>query len=750
MIERLDLSRLASPVGVLRTLLRAIDDSQIDDGRLARLIARDPAFLARTLQVMSATSAGRPGIGFAPLEEGIAEIGRDVLRVMLVESLVRACAQSDPSDVSHRTAEDWTRAQRCAETAAALADAIGYASRDEAFLAGMLHDIGIRALLTADASYVEVHRESDEGIGLAEFERDRFGVTHAEVGAALADAWRLPSTFGDALLLHHDAPSALRDADPLVRVVRAAIALAEDEVVAEEAAALLGADVAVLSRIAGSARHRAAEARTNLFAEEPEGRDAAPSAPAAPVQTRPSPAEDDFSTDGELLLLDAMEAVAAKPEPVAQPVAPARPPVARESAMLADLCVSMTRQLADQILERAEDEDQVLRRVQGLAVGLYDAPPPVFFLPSPSGRTVCGRPTAGRHPDLARLCLIAEDSLGIAGAALRTGTALSSFDSPESAPGSAFDRQVRRLLRSDGLLCIPLVAEGRPWGLMICGLSATRHALVAERVAALSTLAQHAAEVLHRKREAGARELSLRTDMLDRYRIHARRVAHEAGNPLGIMKNYLQVLRLKMGGETPVQQELSVLDEEIDRVAGILRRLGDMDFASELTSDLVDINGVVRELLAVYGEPLFSSRKVALDLHLDPSLPPLKTDRAAIKQVLLNLLKNSSEAMPRGGRLTLLTADNVNHGGKPHVEIRIVDSGSGIAPEAMADLFKPGRSTKGDKHGGLGLSIVLTLLQRIGGTITCRSQLGRGTVFQILLGKFGRSSGNGLPGGSSA
>jgi signal transduction histidine kinase len=89
--------------------------------------------------------------------------------------------------------------------------------------------------------------------------------------------------------------------------------------------------------------------------------------------------------------------------------------------------------------------------------------------------------------------------------------------------------------------------------------------------------------------------------------------------------------------------------------------------------------------------------------------------------------------MPNGGRLTVVSADSVNLDGELFVLLQITDSGAGIQPDILQRLFQPGTSTKGDGHEGIGLAVSDSIMRRMGGRILCRSSLGRGTIFVVLL-----------------
>jgi signal transduction histidine kinase len=118
---------------------------------------------------------------------------------------------------------------------------------------------------------------------------------------------------------------------------------------------------------------------------------------------------------------------------------------------------------------------------------------------------------------------------------------------------------------------------------------------------------------------------------------------------------------------------------------------------------------------------------------MDEELPPIVTRANALKQVIINLIKNAVEAMGEAGTLTVKTEDYVYLSDKEYIEISIADSGPGIPPHILVHLFEPVTSTKGKGHSGLGLSIVNNLIKEMEGLISCRSNHKSGTSFHIYL-----------------
>jgi signal transduction histidine kinase len=183
----------------------------------------------------------------------------------------------------------------------------------------------------------------------------------------------------------------------------------------------------------------------------------------------------------------------------------------------------------------------------------------------------------------------------------------------------------------------------------------------------------------------------------------------------------------------PIDKDIRVLREEIDRVAEIVSRIGTTDLAVDKPQGPVDLNGLIRELMVLYREPLFVTRAITVELELDPRLPGIVTDANALKQVLLNFWKNASEAMATGGQVRVRTVDRVNYEGQLMAEISVADTGGGMASEVLENVFSQRLTmTKGGERG-YGLSNAYTLVKQLGGHVLCRSEPERGTTFTVLL-----------------
>lgn len=208
-------------------------------------------------------------------------------------------------------------------------------------------------------------------------------------------------------------------------------------------------------------------------------------------------------------------------------------------------------------------------------------------------------------------------------------------------------------------------------------------------------------------------------------------IAHEIKNPLGSMGIYLQLmqklLQKQCGScQTELMGYLDVLNEEVERLNSIVV---DYLFAVKpLDTNLEpsDINKVVEDLVEFIHYEL-EEQGITLQLDLDKNLPWLSLDDKLMKQVLLNLVKNASAAMEKGGTLKISSENR-----EGNAVIKVSDSGTGIPEELKSKIFEPYFTTK-DTGTGLGLTLVYKIIKEHGGDIELISREGEGTTFEIFL-----------------
>ena len=207
-------------------------------------------------------------------------------------------------------------------------------------------------------------------------------------------------------------------------------------------------------------------------------------------------------------------------------------------------------------------------------------------------------------------------------------------------------------------------------------------------------------------------------------------LAHEIRNPLGVIKGSAEMLHQKLAQTNPLATELAdYISSETNRLSSLVTRF--LDFARPLHAELVPqqitaiLDRALRDVGAALGE---NGASVKVERIYDPNLPMVLLDEGLIEQAFINLIQNAYDAMVMGkereGGTLRVTAARVNSGASEGVEVRIEDTGPGVAPELREQIFNPFVTTK--KTGvGLGLSIVSRIIDGHHGAIRVESGEGR-------------------------
>ncbi len=253
----------------------------------------------------------------------------------------------------------------------------------------------------------------------------------------------------------------------------------------------------------------------------------------------------------------------------------------------------------------------------------------------------------------------------------------------------------------------------------------------------LETLVREAtAELSERNRQLQEANLQLFT--IQRQLLHMERLAaaghlaaqfaHEIGTPLNLISGHIQLLRARTQDEEGIRR-LTIILGQIERIERIVRRLLDATRRPRpkyLPLRLEPLLQYVVELIM----PTLQERRIEVSLEVAPGLPEVLGSPEQVQQVLLNVIANSLDAMPEGGRLILRA---FTEGGEK-VIIECADTGVGMSSDVLARIFDPFFTTKAEGRGsGLGLSIVRQIVKEHRGEVTVHSELGRGTIVRLTF-----------------
>ncbi len=206
-------------------------------------------------------------------------------------------------------------------------------------------------------------------------------------------------------------------------------------------------------------------------------------------------------------------------------------------------------------------------------------------------------------------------------------------------------------------------------------------------------------------------------------------ISHEVTNSLDGIKNYLYLINSEMPTDHPHKEYMEIIEGEIIRAGKIIRQLSDLNKPGKYAKSDLNLNELIESIIPLL-DYLVKGKNYEFKLKLAPDIPLIKGVPEQLKSVLINLMKNAIQAMPKGGTITVKTGKSEEHPGK--IQIIVADNGPGIAKKDLEKLFQPFFTTK-ENGTGLGLTICRQIIKSHGGYITVESTLRKGTEFTITL-----------------
>jgi MinD-like ATPase involved in chromosome partitioning or flagellar assembly/HD-like signal output (HDOD) protein len=433
------------------------DESTIEN--ISQIVKNDASLSAKVMSMVSSACNG-PLNMMTNIEEAVSFLGRDAVKAIAI----RATAYSDFDQTKGSSVFKlklfWWHSFMCATLAKLIARKTSYSAPDEAFLSGLLHDIGKLVLwVNFPKEYAEIlqsHRDKPDLLLASEM---RLGATHCQVGAQMINRWHPQSFMADAVLYHHEPVHRILDALPLVKIVFVANALCSEAV--EEAVA----------------KFKTAEELFGFARSEVEGFISA--------------AEKEVKQVAEILDIE-VEPSYASSRSVSEKDAEKQKDLVRAVRDISLLQATL------QNLSGARGEEPILKIVkQGLHV-LFDVDSVLFFLYDRQRDVLVGKGITGnKENDMSNDVSIPfqkEKSLLVR--SLRQKTPLDSFGYSTKAAPTIMDKQLIRFLGKDGMLCLPMVANRASVGVIVSGVDDHHIVHLRDQMKLLSMFANQAALAL--------------------------------------------------------------------------------------------------------------------------------------------------------------------------------------------------------------------------------------------------------------
>lgn len=691
---------LPSMPQVLVQLIDGCHDSEATLQDMAQIVDKDAAISAKLLQLVNSAFVGaRKAI--TNVEQAVVYLGLDTVRNLAISVSVQQVFRRVETNGLLSIDRFWHHSFLNALLARNIAVAIDYPEPSEAYLAGLLHDVGKLLLWMAfPGKYAPLLLKGIRchNARLTFLEEEKLFVNHCEAGAWLCEQWQLPALLADAIRYHHHDLEEVEQALPLTRITHLT-------------------DLLSHSDCAGQDCLEAAERLFNF----------------TPTQVSA------FFHGVDEQIADIAEQMGIH-IPQAAKTSQDQEPESTESHKKTSLeLINRIRDITqlDGVLEnllRAEDREQIIRTVeQGLTI-LFNEEACLMMLPdAKTGVFHCHVSPDNRLARETRGFIFSPERHGdsLPAQAIRQRQLLHSAEKVSATGKSStniLDAQLLRLLGTEEMVAIPMVHRETVQGLLVIGLKEKSSRNQNGQWKPLRLLANHAAVSLYLEGMHAAQAERIAEARVEAASLVARKIAHEINNPLAILRNYIHILNSKSKKGEDIGEELAIIDGELERIGQITGGLEDLAHDQPaIHLQEIDLHRQLDESLRLFRASLPADDRVRLT-YIPPEKPVLvRTDIKFLRQIMQNLLGNALDAVAGQGQITvrLTTASKT-------VVISVEDDGTGIDPSLQNQLFNAGTSTKTGRHSGLGLHIVKKLAERLGGSIQFRSGQGA-TVFSLTL-----------------
>ncbi len=691
---------------VIMNLIEACNREDTQTAELIEIISADPGLTARIMDIMASASVNIKE-EIRSVETAVVYLGINNIRNLAISMAVMHVFKMPDETPEWNMNKFWYHSFATAVISKKIAEQTEDADPDEAYLAGLIHDIGFLLFLSVFSDeYSSILAKNKNEQDIISAEKKQFRITRFEAGAWLCTQWNLNPLICDAVLYVNEDETRIISALPLVKIVFTANRLSDFKYDANASRFFLMSGI------------KEDEAQPLLLNAQKDVNSQA----------------DDLGI--EIPDFNSEENHSQKQEEISKQLAEdfLKIKVKQTSLIFGTIENLLGVTNRQDILNEVDAGIKILFFVQGLFYFLYDEKRHMLTGYSHKENTRTKIINSIAIPFTNRKSLLIRS--------LTKKSFISSLNFDKQNEIAISDTQIMRLMKAEEMFCFPMLVNGKPLGVIVIGVSEKNAPDMVHNAGMIEMLAKLSALCINNISHHADKKKSVENERVSAASDTTRGIIHEINNPLGIITSYLKILSLKLPDKHPAQKELVVINEEIDRISSLVAQLS--NFAAPFTEEFefIDLNDFLASILTIVKKTLLLSRGIDAVFIPDTSLSRVKTCKNGLKQILINLIKNAAEAMENGGKIDIITrripgSEKIMIDEKRKIpgklEIIIKDNGPGIPDKIRSKIFEPYNSTKKEGHSGLGLSIVKNIVTRINGTIECETTHGTGTVFKIIL-----------------
>ncbi len=322
---------------------------------------------------------------------------------------------------------------------------------------------------------------------------------------------------------------------------------------------------------------------------------------------------------------------------------------------------------------------------------------------------------------------------------------------PEKADDLKLAREMQEILEAGYLLVLPLKGSKSFLGMYFLGPKLGETLYTSADIQVLTTLSLNVSfamenALMYESLQKSKQQLQeiysqlLRSEQMAHIGEMASIVAHEVRNPLGIIRSSAQYLAENLESNASTREVLDFIIEEADRLNQVVNNLLDLARVKPPAFSEVYIDELITQMLDKWEKSSKHNPAVIITQTGSPGRRPIYADEKQLRQVFLNLVQNSEEAMPHGGKLNIDFSEDTKNGG---ITVSVSDTGSGIPEDVAQNVFKKFFTTK-ENGLGLGLAVCQQIVEAHKGNIAFKSTPGEGTTVTVWLPRKPHSAVGGL------
>jgi HD-like signal output (HDOD) protein/nitrogen-specific signal transduction histidine kinase len=692
-MESTELVRLPSPPHILNKMLDVCHDPDSPISVLSDLISTDASLTSKILiAVNSAAFAIDQPVN--DLEHAVTLLGHNLVKKMVIASSTQQIFAGMISSQKEFVCNAWLSSLYCATFAQDIAHIINYKPREDAYLAGLLHNIG---QIVFDAKFHEQYVDiagSDTEAETIHKEISKFGMSHSELGARMIDDWsNLSPAIADAVRFHHETEEQLKGCDILCQVI------AEASQLAAHWSRFGKADAKWHSTLVSD------QELERIYFQIQDTISEKASAVGIPLGKK------DILTRGKLAQNVEKDTIN-----LARKVRDASLINLFNSAEIRSTSIGSPRGL----LLKVAQEMQLLFSISDIAL----------LLPDPNNTGFLTFYEITRVQAVSKFAVNNNDSRIIKSFLENCNY----WIEPGKGQNEIFpisDRQIIRRLKHDVALCLPIASQEQAIGIIIIGSSKEQKSNLENLSKFISGYLEGITDIWLKNSQILEREDFEENIKSEQEQKDIDKLVHEISNPLSVIGNYIDIIKANSETHgTKSDKEILILKEELQRIGNIVLNFKD---TKNVDFQTVCLNEELRMCIPLYVDSLSTGNKVQVKWNLDESDSDINITRDSFRQIVLNLVKNAIEAKTRDPEILVSSHHFVNLDGRVFAQFSIADQGRGVDAITRQKLFSPLTSRKEGNSRGLGLSVVADILHSFNGQIKYMENKNGGASFEVLI-----------------